>query len=107
MSKILVISATPDPFLEDHGGKQRLIRLTTSLSNRHDVTLLSLSWAGNSFETKVGNITHISIGVEPEVLRVARGRRTTLKKPNNDTLISYYKKYFKKYISFSECEVER
>jgi glycosyltransferase involved in cell wall biosynthesis len=97
LSKILVISATPEPFLEDHGGKQRLVRLTTSLSKKHDVTLLSLSWAGDTFETKVGNITHISVGVEPEVLRVARGRRTTLKKPNNDTLISYYKKYFKKY----------
>lgn len=97
MSKILVLSATPEPFLEDHGGKQRLIRLTTSLSNRHDVTLLSLSWAGDTFETKIGNITHISVGVEPDVLRVARSRRTTLKKPNNDTLISYFKKYFKKY----------
>jgi glycosyltransferase involved in cell wall biosynthesis len=97
LSKILVLSATPEPFLEDHGGKQRLIRLTTSLSKKHDVTLLSLSWAGDNFEKVVGNITHISVGVEPEVLRVARGRRTTLKKPNNDTLISYFKKYFKKY----------
>lgn len=97
MSKILVLSATPEPFLEDHGGKQRLIRLTTSLSKRHDVTLLSLSWAGDNFETKVGNITHISVAVETDVLRVARSRRTTLKKPNNDTLISYFKKYFKKY----------
>jgi hypothetical protein len=97
LSKILVLSATPEPFLEDHGGKQRLIRLTTSLSKRHDVTLLSLSWAGDTFERKIGNITHISVGVEPDVLRVARSRRTTLKKPNNDTLISYFKKYFKKY----------
>lgn len=99
MSKILVLSATPEPFLEDHGGKQRLIRLTTSLSKKHDVTLLSLSWSGDTFQRTVGNITHISIGVEPEVLRVARGRKTTLRKPNNDTLISYFKKYFKKYRS--------
>lgn len=97
MSKILVLSATPDPFSEDHGGKQRLIRLTTSLSKKHDVTLLSLSWAGESFQKVVNGITHISIAVEPEVVRTAKTRRTTLKKPNNDTLISYFKKYFKKY----------
>ena len=97
MSKILVLSATPDPFSEDHGGKQRLIRLTTSLSKKHDVTLLSLSWAGQSFEKIVNGITHISVAVEPEVVRTAKTRRTTLKKPNNDTLISYFKKYFKKY----------
>lgn len=97
MSKILVLSATPDPFLEDHGGKQRLIRLTTSLSKKHDVTLLSLSWAGQSFQKVVNGINHISIAVEPEVVRTAKTRRTALKKPNNDTLISYFKKYFKKY----------
>jgi hypothetical protein len=97
LSRILILSATPQPFLEDHGGKQRLVRLTTSLSKKHDVTLLSLSWSGESFEKIVNGITHISVAVEPEVVRTARSKRTTLKKPNNDTLISYFKKYFKRY----------
>ena len=79
MSRILVLSSTPDPFSENHGGKQRLVKLTTSLSRRHIVTLLSLSWEGQEFDNQVSeSLRHISVAVEPEVLRAARGR-TTLK----------------------------
>lgn len=97
MSRILVLSSTPAPFLEDHGGKQRLVRLLKALAIKHSVTLLSLSWEEKDF-TKVisDSITHISVPVEPQVIRAARGR-TTLKKPNNDTRIAYFKRYFKTY----------
>jgi len=97
LSRILVLSSTPDPFSENHGGKQRLVKLTTSLSKRHSVTLLSLSWEGQEFRKEISeSLIHISVAVEPEVIRAARGR-TTLKKPNNDTRIAYFKRYFKSY----------
>jgi hypothetical protein len=97
LSRILVLSSTPDPFSENHGGKQRLVKLVTYLSKRHSVTLLSLSWEGQEFRKEISeSLIHVSVAVEPEVLRAARGR-TTLKKPNNDTRIAYFKRYFKNY----------
>jgi glycosyltransferase involved in cell wall biosynthesis len=97
LSRILVLSSTPSPFLEDHGGKQRLVRLLKSLSKRHSVTLLSLSWEGKDSSVLISDsLMHISIPVEPEVVRASRGR-TTLRKPNNDTRIAYFKRYFKTY----------
>lgn len=97
MSRILVLSSTPDPFSENHGGKQRLVRLLMALSKKHSVTLLSLSWEGEDFaKTISSSLEHISVPVERDVLRAARGS-TTLKKPNNDTRIAYFKKYFKAY----------
>lgn len=97
MSRILVLSSTPDPFSENHGGKQRLVRLLRALSKKHSVTLLSLSWEGEEFSKAISDsLSHISVAVEKDVLRAARGG-TTLKKPNNDTRISYFKKYFKAY----------
>lgn len=97
MSRILVLSSTPDPFSEDHGGKQRLVRLVKALSVKHTVTLLSLSWEGVQLEKNVSDtLTHISVPVEPQVVAASKGR-TTLKKPNNDTRIAYFKRYFKGY----------
>ena len=97
MSKILVLSSTPSPFSQDHGGKQRLVKLLTSLSKRHIVTLLSLSWEGKDFSVSVSDsLEHVSVAVEPQVISASRGR-TTLKKPNNDTRIAYFKRYFKSY----------
>lgn len=97
MSRILVLSSTPAPFLEDHGGKQRLVKLLKSLSKRHLVTLLSLSWEGKDSSVVISDsLLHISVPVELEVVRASRGR-TALKKPNNDTRIGYFKKYFKSY----------
>jgi hypothetical protein len=97
LSRVLVLSSTPDPFSENHGGKQRLVKLITCLSKRHAVTLLSLSWEGQEFRKEISeSLVHISVAVEPGVLRAARGS-TTLKKPNNDTRIAYFKRYFKNY----------
>lgn len=97
MSRILVLSSTPSPFSEDHGGKQRLVKLLTSLSKKHMVTLLSLSWEGKDFSLSVSDsLKHISVAVESQVISASRGR-TTLKKPNNDTRIAYFKRYFKAY----------
>jgi glycosyltransferase involved in cell wall biosynthesis len=92
-----VLSSTPSPFSEDHGGKQRLVKLLTSLSKRHTVTLLSLSWEGKDFSVSISDsLEHVSVAVEHQVVRASRGR-TTLKKPNNDTRIAYFKRYFKTY----------
>jgi glycosyltransferase involved in cell wall biosynthesis len=97
LSRILVLSSTPSPFSEDHGGKQRLVKLLTSLSKRHGVTLLSLSWEGEDFSASISDsLKHVSVAVEHQVISASRGR-TTLKKPNNDTRIAYFKRYFKAY----------
>ena len=98
MANILFLSATPKPFSEDHGGKQRLVRLLSSVAKKHKVTLLSLSWQGDSFEKVVdSNIKHVSVAVESNILTDSRKRNTGLQNPNHDILIEHYKRYFKAY----------
>ena len=100
MAQVLVLSATPRPFAEDHGGKQRLVNLIKSLSEKHSVTLLSLSWEGEEFTKNISkNIRHISVAVENNIIKAKKLNKTELTNPNNDILIAVYKKYFKNYIA--------
>lgn len=100
LANILVLSATPKPFSEDHGGKQRLVKLTKALAKTHTVTLLSLSWEGEDFTKQITNtLRHISVPVEDSVIKAKRSKNTNLINPNNDILIAVYKKYLKSYIA--------
>lgn len=98
MAKILVLSATPDPFSEDHGGKQRLVNSLMALTEEHQVTLLSLSWMRQEFEKEISkNLKQISIPVEESIIRATKTKKFNLRNPSQDVMIAYYKKYFKKY----------
>jgi glycosyltransferase involved in cell wall biosynthesis len=100
LKKVLVTSATPNPFSEDHGGKQRLVSLVRSLSKRYKVTVLSLSWAGEDYKKEISsNINHIVIPVERNIVRIAKAKDHGVKlfNPNQDILIEVYKKHFKRY----------
>jgi len=99
LSRILFLSAIPDPFLEDHGGKQRLVRLLYQVAKKHEVTLLSLAWDKKSFEKHIApNIRQISVPVEANIILRSKIFGTGLQAPNQDILISYYKKNIRLFV---------